>query len=83
MNSDGSFEPVDDYKESPRVIVNNRRAGWAPAALAVGLVALAGFSFYQYSQMNNLRQQLTDSQDKTTADVQSHWLRRTQRSKGP
>ena len=73
MNSDGSFnrEPADGFQEPSRVVVNNPRSNWPAVALAVGLVAVAGFSFYQYSQVNGLRQELNNSQEKETADVQS------------
>ena len=73
MNTDGSFnrEPVDNFQETPNVVVNNPRSNWPAVALAVGLVAVAGFSFYQASQVNGLRQELSTSQVKETADVQS------------
>jgi len=73
MNADGSFnrEPVDNFKETPHVVVNNKRASWVPAALGAGLIALAGFSFYQYSQVNNLRQEVAENQTKSAADIQS------------
>jgi len=60
MNSE-SREP------SERVIVNNQRAGWAAPALAVGLVAVAAFSFYQYSQVGSLRQELSAEKAQTAA----------------
>jgi len=49
------------------VIVNTQRASWAAPALAVGLVALAGFSFYQYSQVSDMRQQLSADKAQTAA----------------
>ncbi|HXE61959.1 MAG TPA: hypothetical protein VN519_00370 [Bryobacteraceae bacterium] len=39
--------------------------------LAIGLVALAGFSFYQYSQVKGLRQELTTTVERQSADMQS------------
>jgi len=72
MNADGSFNHESDSQEPTRVVVNNPpRSNWPAIALAVGLVAVAGFSFYQYSQVNGLRQQLSDSEEKQTADLQS------------
>ena len=67
MNSEGSFK--DDYNER-EVTVSGHRSVW-PAVLAIGLVAVAGFSFYQYSQVKGLRDQLDASQAKQAADVQS------------
>jgi hypothetical protein len=69
MNSNGSFNRESDNPEagSP-VIVNTERASWAvPAALAIGLVALAGFAFYQHSQVNDLRQDLAAEKAQTSA----------------
>ena len=66
MNADGSFN-----NESPEYREPHHRSKWPAAALALGLVAVAGFSFYQYSQVSGLRQQLNASQDKETADIQS------------
>ena len=72
MNADGSYNNESpEYRETSHVTVNNPRSNWPAVALALGLVAVAGFSFYQYSQVNGLRQQLSASQDKETADVQS------------
>jgi hypothetical protein len=60
MNEDRSFE-------SEPVVVN-QRSNWAvPTALAVGLVAVAAFSFYQNSQVGDLRQELSANKAQTTA----------------
>jgi chromosome segregation ATPase len=69
MNSDGSFN--NESPETSRVTVNNHRSNGPIIALALGLLAVAGFSFYQLSQVSSLRQQLSASQDKESADVQS------------
>jgi hypothetical protein len=69
MNANGSFNRESDNPEpgSP-VIVNTQRTSWAaPAALAVGLVALAGFAFYQHSQVNDLREDLAANKAQTAA----------------
>jgi chromosome segregation ATPase len=50
-----------------RVIVNNNRSGWVAPALAAGLVAVAAFSFYQYSQVGDLRQELSAEKAQTAA----------------
>ncbi|HEY4087106.1 MAG TPA: hypothetical protein VGM43_14265 [Bryobacteraceae bacterium] len=42
-----------------------------PVVLAVGLVALAGFSFFQYSQVKGLRQELNTTVAQQSADMQS------------
>ncbi len=60
-----------DSREPSQVTVNNHRSNGPIIALALGLVAVAGFSFYQLSQVSSLRQQLSASQDKEAADVQS------------
>jgi chromosome segregation ATPase len=70
MNADGSFNRESDYPETSRVIVNNPKTSWAAPALAVGLVALAGFSFYQNSQVGDLRQELT-AEKAQTATIQN------------
>lgn len=68
MNSNGSFNRESDNLETASpVIVNTGRASWAAPALAVGLVALAGFSFYQNAQVNDLRREL--SADKAQTDA--------------
>lgn len=68
MNSNGSFNRESDNVETASpVVVNTGRASWAAPALAVGLVALAGFSFYQYAQVNDLRREL--SADKAQTDA--------------
>ncbi len=72
MNADRSFDNESpEYREPSHVTVNKQRSNWPAAALALGLVAVAGFSFYQYSQVNGLRQQVSASQDKEAADIQS------------
>jgi len=74
MNADGSFNKNNEspeYREPSRVTVNNHRSNMPAVALGIGLLAVAGFSFYQYSQVNGLRQQLSSSQDKEAADIQS------------
>ncbi len=84
MNADGSFNrgPVDDYQEPSNVVVNNHRSNWPAAALAIGLVAVAGFSFYQYSQVNGLRQELSDNQEKQASEVQSQLAAQNNALKG-
>lgn len=67
MNADGSF----NHETPSTVVVNERKSGWPTAALAIGLVALGGFSVYQFSQMNGLRQELSASTERQSADVQS------------
>ena len=70
MNSDKDFsqEPVSPRPSAP-VVVDHRRSYWGPA-LAVGLVAISGFSFYQYSQVDALRNELSARQ-KETSDIQT------------
>ena len=66
MNADGSFD-----RETPSTVVVNERKSSLPVVLAVGLVALAGFSFFQYSQVKGLRQELSTSVAQQSADMQS------------
>ena len=70
MNSDKNFdrEPISQKPFVP-VVLEHRRSYWGPV-LAVGLVALSAFSFYQYSQVDGLRQELSARQ-KETSDIQS------------
>lgn len=77
MNADGSFE-----RETPSTVVVNERRSSLPAVLAVGLVALAGFSVYQYSQMKTLRQEVSASVDKQSADMQSQLAAQNETLKG-
>jgi len=67
MNPNDSFNREANNQEPSHVIVNTQRASWAAPALAVGLVALAGFSFYQYSQVSDMRQQLSADKAQTAA----------------
>ncbi len=69
MNSDSSFNREADNPESssPVIVNTQQRASWAAPALAIGLVALAGFAFYQHSQMNDLRQDLAANKAQTSA----------------
>jgi hypothetical protein len=68
MNSNGSFNPESDTPHvGPPVIVTTQRASWAAPALAVGLVALAGFALYQHSQVSDLRNDLAANKAQTTA----------------
>ncbi len=78
MNAD-SFK--DDY-QAPTTIVNKTNSNWPVAALAIGLVAVAGFSFFQYSQVNGLRQELAASEEKQTADVQTQLAAQNSALKG-
>jgi hypothetical protein len=66
MNADGSFD-----RETPSTVVVNERKSSLPVVLAIGVVALAGFSFYQYSQMKGLRQELNTTAERQSADMQS------------
>jgi chromosome segregation ATPase len=62
MNEDRSF-----HDESRPVVVNNQRSGWAVPVLGAGLVAVAAFSLYQFSQVGDLRQQLGTTKAQTVA----------------
>jgi chromosome segregation ATPase len=66
MNADGCFD-----RETPSTVVVNERKSSLPVVLAVGLVALTGFSFYQYSQVKGLRQELNTTVERQSADMQS------------
>jgi hypothetical protein len=66
MNADGSFD-----RETPSTVVVSERKSSLPVVLAVGLVALAGFSFFQYSQVKGLRQELNTTVAQQSADMQS------------
>jgi hypothetical protein len=66
MNADGSFD-----RETPSTVVVNERKSSLPVVLTIGLVALAGFSFYQYSQMKGLRQEVNVTAQQQAADMQS------------
>ncbi|HEU5022644.1 MAG TPA: hypothetical protein VFT60_12165 [Bryobacteraceae bacterium] len=66
MNADGSFD-----RETPSAVVVDERKSSLPVVLTVGLVALAGFSFFQYSQVKGLRQELNTAVERQSADVQS------------
>jgi hypothetical protein len=77
MNADGSFD-----RESPSTVVVNERKSMPVAALAIGLVALGGFSFYQYSQMSWLRQELSTVTERQAANVQSQLAAQNESLKG-
>jgi hypothetical protein len=66
MNADGSFD-----RETPSTVVVSERKSSLPVVLAVGLVALAGFSFFQYSQVKGLRQEVNTTVAQQSADMQS------------
>ncbi len=66
MNADGSFD-----RETPSTVVVNERKSSLPVVLTIGLVALAGFSFYQYSQMQGLRREVNATAQQQAADMQS------------
>src|SRR6185312_7509514 len=66
MSADGSFN-----HETPSTVVVNERKSSLPVVLAVGLVALAGFSFYQYSQVQGLRREVNTAVERQSADLQS------------
>ncbi|HVW09635.1 MAG TPA: hypothetical protein VHC90_13685 [Bryobacteraceae bacterium] len=66
MNADGSLD-----RETPSTVVVNERKSSLPVVLTLGLVALAGFSFYQYSQMKGLRQDVNSAAQQQAADMQS------------
>jgi len=66
MSADGSFN-----HETPSTVVVNERKSSLPVVLTIGLVALAGFSFFQYSQVKGLRQELNTTVAQQSADVQS------------
>jgi chromosome segregation ATPase len=67
MNSDKSFsnDPVNKVYTEP-VIVEHHRSIWAPV-LGIGLLAIAAFSFYQFSQVSDLRRELQDNKAETSA----------------
>src|SRR6185312_4319726 len=66
MSADGSFN-----HETPSTVVVNERKSSLPVVLTIGLVALAGFSFFQYSQVKGLRQDLNTTVERQSADMQS------------
>lgn len=66
MNADGSID-----RETPSTVVVNERKSSFPAVLTIGLVALAGFSFFEYSQIKGLRQELNTTVERQSADMQS------------
>ena len=70
MSSINSFEnePIREGLRAP-VVVNENRSKWGPA-LGIGLVAVAAFSFFQYSQVKDLRQELNNRQ-KEAAEMQA------------
>ena len=69
MNSDNSFSNEPGSREYVPVTVEHRRSVWAPV-LGIGLVATAAFSFYQYSQVSDLRHEL-NADKAVTAAIQS------------
>lgn len=67
MNSDNSFnnEPTNQAPAA-HVTVNSHRSSWAPI-LGIGLAAISAFSFYQYSQVSDLRHELNANKTETAA----------------
>jgi chromosome segregation ATPase len=80
MNANGSFN--DDYQNPTKVVVKEQRSNWPIAVLAVGLVALGGFSAYETTQVNGLRQELTDGQQKQSSEVQAQLAAQNDQLKG-
>ena len=63
MNTDGY-----NYEDQP---VHTTRSGWATPALAIGLVAVAAFSIFEFSQVKDLRQEVTMRENQQSANIQS------------
>jgi hypothetical protein len=63
MNTDGY-----NYENQP---VETTRSGWATPALAIGLVAVAAFSIFEYAQVKDLRRDVNARQEQQSADIQS------------
>ena len=64
MNSDSSFNDVPVRETIVRT--ENQKSVWTPV-LGVGLLAVAAFSIFQYSQVSGLRQELSNRQAETAA----------------
>jgi hypothetical protein len=63
MNTDGY-----NYENQP---VQTTRSGWGTPALAIGLVAVAAFSIFEYAQVKDLRRDVNARQEQQSADIQS------------
>ncbi len=63
MNTDGY-----NYENQP---VEKTRSGWATPALAVGLVAVAAFSIFEFGQVKDLRHEVTMRENEQSASIQS------------